>query len=67
MSKFVKELENRARRTQAIDLAIKEFQMAKPSYALQAGVFEMFARVVAADSDETTAELLSNLRKAINA
>jgi len=63
-TKFARELDKRRRRSEAIDVAIKEFREAKPEYAYQAGFFEMQVRLLAADSEESTAELLSALRRA---
>lgn len=64
-TKFARELEKRRARSARIDEAIKAFAAVKSEYAYQAGFFEMQLRMLAADSEDATSELVTALRRAI--
>jgi len=62
MSKFARYIETRNARFDAIQAAVKEFELKKPEYAYQSGFYISQLMSLAADRQDTTEDLIRALQ-----
>ena len=62
MSKFAQYIDTRNARFESIREAVKEFETKRPEYAYQAGFYLSQLLSIAADRQDSTEELIRNLK-----